>query len=121
MLKLHAHAQPNSSPALALPPPDVLSAVVETGIDKQDWSAAVEAALGLQAMQPLRAAEFIAQAVNSMHTSGSSVHVAAKGMPALHQAERHADVVKVVAHAKCCLTVFMSTCTANIILTSAYC
>ena len=57
------------------------------------------AALALaEATQPSEAAKLIVQAVDSMHSSGSSVSMAAKGMPVLQQAECHADVVKVATH-----------------------
>ena len=100
MLKLNYHLQLGSTQKLVHPPSDALPALVQAGIDKQDWSVAMAAALQLaHASQQVRAATLIAQAVDRMNRSGSSVHVAAKGMPVLQQAERHADVVKVTAHA----------------------
>ena len=84
LLELYSHMQSGSKPTLLQPPLDTLPAVVQAGIGKQDWNAASEAALALaEATQPTRAAKLIAQAVDSMHSSGSSVGMAAKGMPVL--------------------------------------
>ena len=99
LLELYAHLQSGRAPALIQPSPDILSAVVHTSTTKQDWSATMAAALALaEATQPSEAAKLIAQAVDSMHSSGSSVSMAAQGMPVLQQAECHADVVKVATH-----------------------
>lgn len=70
------------------------------------------AALGLaQAQQPIRAADAISHVVDSMHSSRDCVPLAAKGMPVLQQAERHAAVVKVATHAVSILYVlFDSRC-----------
>ena len=102
LLKVYSHLLSGSTPSLLQLPLDALPAVIQAAIGKQDWNATVAAALALAEAPPSRAAKLIAQAVDMMHSSGIILHVAAKGMPVLQQAERHADVVKVANAPLCC-------------------
>lgn len=70
-------------------------AIASAATQAQDWAAAMTAAKLCALQDPKGAADIVADIVQGLSSSDSTVTLAAEGMPVSQKAGRHAEVVKV--------------------------
>lgn len=80
---------------LQAPTSAILLAIASAATQAQDYDTAMTAAKPCAVQFPQDAADIVADIVEGLSSSGSTVTLAAKGMPVLQKAGHHTEVVKV--------------------------
>lgn len=95
LLELYALSIQAEGPALLAPNAHALLAVAQVCIKRCEWTTAMSAADALAEKQPCQAAELVTRVMQGLHSSASSITIAASGMKSLWQAQQYAQVIQV--------------------------
>ena len=94
LLQLHAHFRSGVGPLVSAPSTHTLAEIAALYIAHANWEAAMAIATELPGQE--EAAEIVSGVVQGVERSnGSLMTVALPGLHVLHEAQRHADIVKV--------------------------